>query len=360
VTATLLAPDDARWTRFLASIAHDFYHLPSYLEVAAGHEGGRPVAVLAEQDGHALLAPLLIRPLPAELDAPEWHDALVPYGFGTPLVTPGVPPATAAALVDHLIERLRAERIASAFFRLHTVLGFPHEALAPRGQLVTHGEVVHLDLTQPRAALDAGLKRDHRSHVRRLLDAGYEFVRDESWQHLDAFVDLYHRTMRRNGATALYLFPRDYFVALRAALGGRLHLSAVVSPEGEVAAAGLHSVIGWVAQGLLNGSHPEHYRMAPAKLVIVGTRDWAREQGARVLNLGGGLGGQDDSLLSFKKGFGPGRGTFATWRVVPDVAVHESLVAAWERRGGTRSPGATDYFPLYRKAVAPMARSAAA
>ena len=62
-----LAPRDPRWSAALAVLAHDVYHLPEYVELAAGDEGGEAVAFWAEHDGQTMLVPLLERRLPEAL-----------------------------------------------------------------------------------------------------------------------------------------------------------------------------------------------------------------------------------------------------------------------------------------------------
>ena len=85
-----LAPQDPRWSAALAGLAHDVYHLPEYVELAAGDEGGEAVAFWAEYDGHTMLVPLLERRLPESLGCDAiWHDAAGPYGYPAPLLSPG-------------------------------------------------------------------------------------------------------------------------------------------------------------------------------------------------------------------------------------------------------------------------------
>ena len=77
-------------------------------------------------------------------------------------------------------------------------------------------------------------------------------------------------------------------------------------------------------------------------------RGWAKDRGNQVLHLGGGVGGDSDSLLQFKIGFSPRRHTFATLRMVIDEREYGRLVAARDPR---LDPGARGgFFPLYRQA----------
>ena len=85
----------------------------------------------------------------------------------------------------------------------------------------------------------------------------------------------------------------------------------------------------------------------PTKLMMHFVRSWAKDRGNQVLHLGGGVGGDSDSLLQFKVGFSPLRHTFATLRMVIDETDYGRLVAA---RDPLLDPGArSGFFPLYRK-----------
>jgi hypothetical protein len=69
VTTSLLTPDDPRWSTFLESVPHDFYHLPSFLTLSAHTEAcASPVAVLVEDGERSMLLPLLFCDIPGVLE----------------------------------------------------------------------------------------------------------------------------------------------------------------------------------------------------------------------------------------------------------------------------------------------------
>jgi hypothetical protein len=79
-------------------------------------------------------------------------------------------------------------------------------------------------------------------------------------------------------------------------------------------------------------------------------RRWGRERGDRVLHLGGGRGGREDSLFAFKSRFSKRRHPFYTGRWILDPQAYRELVAGRQRlleRSGRRVAG-TGWFPLYR------------
>jgi hypothetical protein len=70
-----------------------------------------------------------------------------------------------------------------------------------------------------------------------------------------------------------------------------------------------------VVQYHLGGTRDEFLKISPMALIFDTVRLWANDVGARVLHLGGGVGGtNDDSLFHHKGGFSDRRHNFVTWR----------------------------------------------
>jgi hypothetical protein len=351
--AEFIDPGDDRWTRHIARVRHDIYHLPGYIRFTSKHEGGTPLAFYAERGAARILAPMLIREVPSGLGAPDGYvDSMAPYGYASPLVTPETD-------ADSLLEFLRAFRAAGkerqlvcAFFRLHPLLPLPVEPLLAEGLLVTHGETIQIDLGLPAATLIAQTRRNHRADVSRLLTAGFRVERDD-WDLLDAFGSIYSATMCRVSATEAYRLGPEYFRDMKECLGERLHLFAALAPGGEVAAAGLVSVEDGIAQYMYGGTADAFLRAAPSKLVLTCARDWAKDSGCRVFHLGGGLGARRDSLFHYKLGFSPATADFATFRMVLDEARYDALVHASASSGLVEED--PEFFPAYRIERAPHA-----
>lgn len=337
--AGFLALDDVRWSAVLGRVTHDVYHRPGYVAAAAVHEGGTPTAFYAEAEGHALLIPLLLHPLPPALAAPPtWRDAASPYGYPGPLLTPDCPPAVFETLLHAFRTSAAAHEIVSVFLRLHPLLPIPLGPLAGLGDVREHGPTVYLDLAQP-----VRYRRDHRSGLRKLQQAGYT-ARIDAWAHYETFQTLYTATMERVQARPFYRFAPRYFTALRERLPDALHLSTVHAPDDTIAAAGLFTAAGPFVEYHLSGTTETHRADAPAKLLVDSLRSWAQTHGVRFVHLGGGVGGTDDTLLLFKAGFSDRTAPFHTVRIILDPSRYADLVD----RAGAISPEPGGFFPAYR------------
>jgi CelD/BcsL family acetyltransferase involved in cellulose biosynthesis len=349
VRAELLAADDPRWPELLGSVRHDVYQLPGYVAVEARRLGGEAVAAVARVGGGFVLAPLVLRKLPAELGLGEARDAVSPYGYPG-LVSSGDPATDRGALeaaLQAMLEKLGTAGVCSVFLRLHTLLPQPLAALAAAGRLVRHGETVWIDLAPPEEDLWAQTRQTHRQLIRKLERQGAVARLDTGWERLDEFVTVYHETMTSVHAQDWYYFGRDYFAALREALGGGLRLSLVELGD-ELLGAGLFTECGGIVQYHLGAIATRWRAQSPTRLMLHFVTRWAKARGNAVLHLGGGVGSSADSLFQFKAGFSPLRAPFHTWRAVSHPALFAAATARWEVLAGRGAEGAEGFFPPYR------------
>lgn len=346
--AEFISPQDSRWGQLLERTRHDFYHLPEYVQFAAKYEGGMPVAFYAEEGDSALLAPLLVREVPVSLGAPAgWRDATTPYGYPTPLLIPERDSEALERFLQAFNEVAAQQGLISAFFRLHPLLVLPGEVLSKWGTLILHGQTVSIDLCLSNEDSWAQTSRNHRQNIRRLKRLGFRAQMDQ-WEMFDDFIAIYLQTMERCDADDFYFFDHAYFSELRAVLGDRLHLCTVISPRGEVAAAGLFTVIAGMVQAHLAGTANDFLYCAPSKLMFDHVRWWAKQAGCCALHLGGGVGCRTDSLFSFKAGFSELRSEFFTYRMIIDSEKYAELCRrAREHYQGTDADPA--HFPAYRR-----------
>ena len=338
--AELISAADPRWPAILDHVPHDVYHLPAYVALSAEttDPGEAAALVVSTPHGEGLL-PLVIRDVPG---ARGVRDAVTPYGYPGPVGAFGAEAACAA------FEYLREQGVISLFARLHPLLNPAPEDLASVGALVEHGETVSIDLSLTDEDFWRQTRANHRRNINSALRAGHRAYVDEEFEHLNAFVRLYHSTMERVDATRYYLFGEEYFQGLRDAVGNRLHL-CVVEIDGEITAGALFSEVGGIVQYHLSASDDRFAKERPTKLLIHFARSWAKERENRWLHLGGGLGAVRDTLFAFKAGFSNLRQPFRTWRVVTDERRYLALVRATSSTSdGLDRAG---FFPEYRRLV---------
>lgn len=349
--AEFIKPDDPRWMQALLRSRYDFYHLPEYVAFAAKHEGGTPVAFYAEEGETAFLIPMLVRDIPAQLEAPgDWRDATSPYGYPGPLIAGD--PALLSSFLEVFRELGREYGIVNAFIRLHPLLDIPLAPLVRHGDLVHHGQTVYIDLSRSQDDIRSQMRRNHRTHVKKMEQSGFRAVIND-WSQYDDFMRIYNETMERVSASQFYRFSREYFMDFREALGDKLHLCTVISPDGDIASVGIFTTVGGISQSHLGGTHNEYISVAPSKFQNLYECFQAKDEGCYAYHLGGGVGGtSEDPLFQFKAGFSKLRAEFYTYRMVLDKKKHSELTRLWKTLCGPLAQSDTHFFPVYRKRCA--------
>lgn len=331
----------------MAAARHDIYNRPEYVVIEAERLGGRPAAGYVSWESGALLVPYLSREVEGDFHA---LDAMSPYGYSGALFVGESDVETRRAAVTRLWQGMRELGYCSVFLRMNPLLDGTCDAFAGEFLHLT-GSTVVVDLDRSNEELWYGMHKEVRRKYRRALEAGVAVTHSDPREgHLDEFVTLYLQTMSRVGATPRYFsFDLDYFRRFAAELGEFLSL-VVVAHEGSVVCAAINSLVGTLAQSMLGGTRTEARSLSPNIVEIYDSMLWGREAGARYFNLGGGLGGQHDSLLKFKLGFSTETRPFHTVRAVLNESRYAALVAQRARTLGVPEARLLDsgFFPAYR------------
>lgn len=335
-TERWLAADDAEWRRLIADAAiGDSYHDAPYHQLARARGDGEPRLFVWQDTGEWLALPLLIRPIDRLAGR---CDAGSVYGYSGPLASTAVPSRELiAGFRRALAERLGAEGVVSLVARLHPLI---EQAgwLDGLGAIRPLGETVSIDLVLDDAAQLALYRSNHRRDLKRLARDGYTTERDVGPAALAAFIEVYHANMRRVGALADYYFDAGYFQGLIDALGSDFDLF-VCRRDGEVTGGACFMRRGPIVQYHLGAVADAHLAAAPLKQLLDAARRHYAAAGARILHLGGGRGGSDDSLFRFKSGFSPRRHRFALWCWIIDTEAYAAL---------TEGSPETGFFPAHR------------
>ncbi len=337
--ARIVGPDADEWCEVVAAAQHDVYHLPGYVAASAPNDGGEPRALIVDDGDRQLLLPLVVRPVNGDTAV----DASSPYGYPGPIQTGETDLAFQQAALRTGVDLLAETGYVSLFIRTHPLLNT--EPPPGVGLVVQHGVTVAVDLRLSEEELWKQTRRNHRQQIRQALKKGYETDIDDGDRYLHEFKKLYRATMQDRAAGAYYFFDDRYFDALCEIQGCDLHI-AIARQGDTIAAAGLFIVTGDIVQMHLTGHDGRFAADQPMKLVFHAVRAWAREQGLRVLHLGGGRGGEEDSLLHFKAGFSPLRQPYRTIRIVIDEPAYARLAA--ERDPALDPTDLSRAFPAYR------------
>ena len=321
----------------------DIYHRHDFQRI--GSDTHSHTVLYWQRIGVVCIAlPLTLRPL----DMLAWYtgtefDATSAYGYPGPVASQlSLTTGQQEAFTENLRSILGERSVISAFIRHHPLL-------TPNGTLATDtealGPTVWIDLQRSIEEQMADCRKKHRYEARKSAKNGLTVDHDESFSELSTFIELYEQRMRTLAASQSYFFPPEYYSALTHLADDACHLWHA-RLDGKIVGSALFFVNDGAIQYHLSASRDGYERLAPARNILEEVRQWATERSAKWLHLGGGVGGQEDSLFRFKAGFSTQRATFRVTRMILDVPRYNALCAARDQALGTeRDEG---FFPAYR------------
>jgi serine/alanine adding enzyme len=305
------------WDALLARLGlDDVYLRREYVESACLIEPGTPTFLYEA----GTVFPCILRRFQ------DSFDVTTPYGYGGPVSGD----ADAGTFYSAYGRWCRERGVVSTFVRFHPLYENHRYAEIPVEPL---GSTVAWRLQGD--DLFERMHSHHRRVVRKAERAEPEVTVDES-PALDEFAALYEQTMARLDADAFYLFTPEYWESLR-------ELPCVLvsaRADGEL----LASVLCFASKPWLHyhlgASSDDGRRLGASNLVLYEAASWGRAQGFELFHLGGGLGGQEDSLYEFKRRFDPdAEREFAIGKAIHDEAAYRELA------NGAPLDG---FFPAYR------------
>lgn len=351
-----------QWQEILKqSYQYDFYHLPAYHALAERQGEGKAHLFVFTEGDYMVALPFLLRPLGSlpglEQAGSGLNDVTSVYGYGGPLASHrNIPGSVLRNYQAALQQSLRELNVVTFFSRLHPLIE-QGKLVVDLGEIIQWGTTVSIDLGLPPEVQRARFSHDQKNQINRLRRKGFTCLFDQDKLFLPDFIEIYYETMRRVNASRYYFFSEPYFQELvaQSSAPARVHLF-IAQFEGKSVAAGLFLECNGILQYHLSGTRDAFLPLSPMKLLLDEVRLWANCQKLGVFHLGGGNGGQEDSLFKFKAGFSDRRHKFPIWRwvLMPDLYVQ--LIKAkqrWNDQNNYRNTN-LQYFPAYRGPTAPL------
>jgi hypothetical protein len=353
--ANTIAVDSAIYRDALKGLTHDIYHLPGYVLAEADRVGAQAAAIFISDGLKVFLLPYLLRKCPEELclvlSVGNVYDVVSPYGYPGILLNEAAqadPPFLGKSL-QLLVSTFQSQQICSAFLRLHPILNTSiYEPLKDAG-IKLDGTTVSIDLTLPEQAQWHQIQTSRRNRINRCRRQ--EFCTTISPflpEHISVFMNIYQDTMNRLNAKQSYYFDQSYYESL-ISLEPYIFIGLITYQDQPIC-GGLFTECCGIIQYHLSGTKTEFLSLYPSNLMIDEMRLWSKERGNKVFHLGGGLGGQQDSLFEFKASFSRRRHLFCTLRLITDSNNYHSLVRsrATEMNVNPSELINASYFPAYR------------
>ena len=347
----------------------DIYFTPEYamlFETTKGEIrksfGGKAQLLFYGNEQNYIIYPFFKREISelsfCEILGPEtenWFDIVSPYGFTGPLACINKPEVRDRLWRDfgqefHLY--CVQNNIIAEFARLHPYFKnhLPLNTL-DRTNVRKDSEVVYVDLEQDISLIRKGFTKGNKSSISKAQRSNVEIFCSNAKEELDAFYELYIDTMKRNKAKMSYFFSREFFDHVFQLLNRDVQLFGARYGEQIIAASlFLFNKKGGLAHYYLSGADANFLSLCPNNLLLYDVILWAKEQGYKIFNLGGGY-KPDDSLFQFKASFSKTTADFYTYSRVHNEEFYKILCQARDEydRAKDIEIAKSNYFPEYRR-----------
>ncbi|GHT07299.1 hypothetical protein FACS189426_00260 [Bacteroidia bacterium] len=325
-----------KWNEIVRSMKNgDFYHLAEYHQL---DDSGTPLLLYYSKNTDAFVLPVILR----SIEGTPFCDITSVYGYAGPLTNQDNPDReSVAAFQKELLHFFDANQVVSVFARLHSLIINQTFLLNGLGELLDENLTVGIDLTLPEEKQMKQYSRSLRYRINHLKKIGVSVIQASNKEEIDTFIALYEESMKRVNASKTYFFSREYFYRFLEKIDSVILLAVY---EHEIIAGALCTFCGNNMQYHLGGTRNDFLFMSPLKLVLDRARCEGIARGMKMLHLGGGKGGLNDSLFVFKSRFSNRRFVFKTWRYIHNKAVYDMLIYDKYKEN---KPEIT-FFPLYR------------
>lgn len=323
--------DSFTWAEVLRRFEYsDIYQTYEYVGLESDRINGIANLVFITMPTGCLGIPLILRKIPHE---DHYIDAVSVYGYNGVLTSSHLSSADFFAGINKIKAAL-AERHCVSFFNRES--NFTAKRLPEAEET---GKVLGVDLEQTAESYEKSLAEGHRQEIRALRSLNYKVIQSSDPKTVKDFHDVYKSTMLRRGASINYFFSNHYFDTLLKVESCQPHLKAVYH-EGKMIAGAIFITQGDHMYYMFSGSILNVSPYPAMKLILDEVIRENLQKGKRLLHLGGGLGGKQDSLYQFKYGFGKTVLPFYTtkWILLPEV--YRQLSAGITKKD--------DFFPKYR------------
>ena len=320
----------------------DIYHSIEWLLLNEDLQEGEIYCIFLEDEKNCAFFPLIKR----KIKNTSFFDLITPYGYGGVAFKKNTDTTFRENIFELLRDCLSNTNCISVFLRLHPLLNSNvKESEFVFGNGVTLATKLNSSYPDLYNKYSSGHKYDLKKSKK---NENISIVDDADFIFFDDFIEIYLETMRYLQASDFYYFDKEYFYKMKKLLAEELKL-VIVKLNEQVIGASLFMLHNNIIQYHLSGTTVEGRKYQPSKLILDYMIDWGISQGYSFLHLGGGVGGQQDALYKFKKGFSADEYSFYTVRLIINSTVYRQLCLDLKFTD-TEIDNISNFFPLYRKA----------
>lgn len=351
----------SHWLSIWSRTGHEPFAHPDYIRLFTGQEDKAQALYWSDKDsGAEVLLPLIRRPLPETLQdlAPDWTDAVSPYGYGGPFATPEADIPWKRFWQD-VLTWMTTEQVLTLFVRASLFQTPPSELTLPAEQsfVPLHlSDNVVVDVRRPPEAQWQHYDHKVRKNVKKAQRAGLTAEIRESYSSVSDFVEVYSSTMQRRSASGWYHFGQDFFQGFSDHLTENHIVAEVRDTDGKLVSVELVLKSDQFLYSFLGGTLQEAFAYAPNDLLKHAVIEYGYQNNLRGYVLGGGY-QRDDGIFRYKRAFDKeGVTAFYGIQLVADQGLLGTLAMAHHQQANEAETSVQpDFFPAYRSPLLPQA-----
>lgn len=281
---------------------YDIYYLSGYVKAFKKHGDGEPIMLYYHSNNCRGINVVMIRNIyddqrfNKDINCKKLFDIITPYGYGGWLVEGN----NTEELFKEYEKWCCDNEIVSEFVRFHPVL-LNVNVSKKFYEVQKLGSIISMDIFTPEVIWQ-NLTSKNRNMIRKALKSGINIYNGRNPELYKFFSKIYNDTMDKDNADKYYYFGEDFYNSLIKDIPYNSQIFYAVLEDKIIAA----SIILFANKKMnyhLSGSVREYQNLAPTNLLLYEAALWGSENGYETFNLGGGVGGKEDSLFKFKKSF---------------------------------------------------------
>ena len=320
--------DNSKEWEYILSLVktYDFYHTASYHQL---DKSGDAKLLVFQESNKVMAWPVIVR----KIEGTPYQDVTSTYGYGGWVRSQGV---NFFGVSEILQDYFQKEKIVSAFSRIHPII--EDADLFPVGTVENSNLTLGIDLLTDPLMQRSNYSRSVRRSINKSRKSGVQVRLSKSIDDARLFSVIYKEAMLRLNAPEHLFFSVEYFEQLIQSTDFEIFI-LLAELQGITIGGAIFAICNEFLEYHLGAIDSAYRPFSPLKLLIDEARLIGNENKLSVLHLGGGYGGQNDNLYTFKQRMSSLIFTFKTWKWIVNEDIYKELSLGKDY---------TNYFPHYR------------
>ncbi|AWE06396.1 hypothetical protein DCE79_02905 [Lysinibacillus sp. 2017] len=269
-----------------------FYYDPSYIEASSlDSENLKSIFFAKEENGQFFYHAALI----GEVGFEGYRDLQTPYGYGGPLISGST--NFKETVIQEYITWCNKNRILVEFIRFHPLVKNDQHYY---GEVLTNRDTVAINLEIE--DIFRSFSTRVKTAIRAAKKSSVQIISSKESQYVDKFYEIYTELMNEKQTSDEYFFSKNYIKDLLDC--DNVYLFNALTENNEIVGSSIFMLCDGIADYHLSATTNLGRMLNISHILIYKFAEYAKEQGAKKLYLGGGTDNSSaNSLLFFKKGF---------------------------------------------------------